>query len=80
MEKVLTQLGYIKDILVGRGKDPTYMTELKESLTKPLRNLSIEENFEEKPNLSSRSAEEVIDNASFKSAKDELDSRVEEQL
>ena len=65
-------------MLIRWGKDPIYTTELKKSLTKPLRNLSIEENFEEKPNLGSRSAEEVIDNASFKSAKDELDSRVEE--
>ena len=54
------------------------MTELKESLIKPLRNLSIEENFKEKPNLGSRSAKEVIDNTSFKSAKDELDGGVEE--
>jgi hypothetical protein len=78
IEKVLTQLGYIKDILVRRGKDPIYTTKSKESLIKPLRNLSIEENFKEKPNLSSGSAEEVIDNASFKSAKDELDSGAEE--
>jgi len=55
-----------------------YITESKESLIKPLRNLSIKENFKEKPNLSSGSTKEVIDNASFKSAKDELDGRVEE--
>lgn len=79
MEKVSTQLGHIKDMLVGRGKDPTYTTESKESLTKPLRNSSIEENFEEKPNLGSGSAEEATDNASFKSAKDELDGGAEEQ-
>ena len=65
-------------MLIGRGKDPMYITESKESLTKPLRNLSIKENFEEKPNLSSGSAEEAIDNTSFKSAKDKLDSRAEE--
>ena len=50
------------------------MTELKESLIKPLYNLSIEE----KPNLSSGFAEEVIDNVSFKSAKDKLDSGAKE--
>jgi len=80
IKKVLTQLNYIKDMPIRRGKDPIYITKLKKSLTKPLRNLSIKENFKEKPNLSSRSAEEVIDNASFKSTKDELDSRAEEQL
>ena len=63
-------------MLIRRGKDPIYITKLKESLTKPLRNLSIKE----KPNLNFRSAKEVIDNASFKSAKDELDSGAEEQL
>jgi len=60
-------------MLIRRGKDPIYTTKLKESLTKPLRNLSIKENFKEKPNFGSRSAKEVINNASFKSAKDELD-------
>jgi hypothetical protein len=53
---------------------------LKKSLIKPLRNLSIKENFKEKPNFSFRSAEKVINDMSFKSAKDKLDSRAEEQL
>ena len=67
-------------MFIRRRKNPIYMTKLKESLIKPLRNLSIKENFKKKPNLGFRSAEEVIDNASFKSAKDELDSKAEEQL
>ena len=54
------------------------MTKLKESLIKPLRNLSIKENFKKKPNLGFRSAEKVINNASFKSAKDKLDSGAKE--
>ena len=65
-------------MLIRRGKDPTHTTESKESLTKPLRNLSIEENFKEKPNLGSGSAKEAIDNVSFKSAKDKLDGGAEE--
>ena len=68
------QLGCIKEMLIRQGKDPTYMTELKESLIKPLRNLSIKE----KPNLGSGPAKEIIDNTNIKSAKDELDSRAEE--
>ena len=70
------QLSCVKKILIRRGKDPIYMTKSKESLTKPLHNL----NIEKKPNFSSGSAKEVIDNISFKSAKDKLDSRAEEQL
>jgi len=65
-------------MLIRWGKDPIYTTELKKSLTKPLRNSSIKENFKEKPNLSSRSTKEVINNISFKSTKDKLDGGAEE--
>ena len=64
-------------MLVRRGKDPIYITKLKESLTKPLRNLSIKENFKKKPNFSFKSAKEVTDNTSFKSAKDKLNGGAE---
>ena len=52
------------------------MTKLKESLIKPLRNLSIKK----KPNFSSGFTKKVTDNISVKSAKDKLDSKAEEQL
>ena len=60
-------------MFIRQGKDFIYTTELKESLIKPLHNLSIEE----KPNFDSRPAKKVIDNISIKSAKDELDNRAE---
>ena len=81
MEKVSTQLGRIKEMLVGREKDPTQHDRIEGKLDKTSAQLNrIEENLEDKPNLSSRSAEKATDNASFKPAKDGLDGRAEERL
>ena len=79
MEKVLTQLGHIKEMLVRQEKDPTQHNQIEGKLDKTSTQLNhIEENLKEKPNLSSRSAKEAIDNTNFKPAKDKLDGGAEE--
>jgi len=68
-------------MLIKQEKDPTQHDQIEGKPNKTSAQLNrIKENLKEKPNLGSGSAEEAIDNASFKSTKDKLDNRAEEQL
>jgi len=62
-------------MLIKQEKDPTQYNQIKEKPNKTSMQLN---RTKEEPNLGSKSAKKVINNASFKSAKDKLDSRAEE--